>query len=179
MSQLSMFGAKARPLDGYSNRGLSLERALERQHEEYRAAGKGIVVRQYDPSIVVKFPLARITGRAVVDYMGMLADGRPVAFDAKDCRDKRLALTRVQPHQAAFLAEVHRQGGLAGLVVRFEQRRTYWVPYTAWAAQSGLGDPPVGFKATGRKSISENDCPLGWMCAGVDWLSPLAAQETI
>lgn len=169
--QTSLFGARARPADGYANRGLSLERALERQHEEYRAAGKARIDRQYDPSVVVKFPLARVTGKAVVDYLGVLPDGRAVAFDAKDCADKRLALNRLQPHQAAYLADVQRLGGLAGVLARFERRRVYWVPYAVWAAQMGLQEASEGFAPKpGKKSISEDELPVGLLCGGCDWL---------
>lgn len=174
MSQISMFGMRAKPLDGYSNRGLSLEHALDQQHEEYKAAGKALITRQYDPSQVTKWPWARVTGKAAVDYVGTLADGRSVAFDAKDCADRRLALDRLQPHQAAYLAEVERLGGVAGLVVRFERRRAYWVPYAAWAAQKGLGAAIAGFEPRpGKRSISEKELPVSWMCAGCDWLETL------
>lgn len=127
--QTSLFPeARQRPVDNYANRGLSLERALERQHEEYRAQGKALITRQYDPSVVVDFPLARIIGRAAVDYVGVLSDGRCVAFDAKDCAGKRLELSRLQPHQAAYLAGVQCMGGLAGILARFERARVYWCP---------------------------------------------------
>ena len=166
--QLSLFqDARQRPVDNYANRGLSLERALERQHEEYRAQGKALITRQYDPSVVVKFPLARIIGRAVVHHVGVLADGRCVAFDAKDCAQKRLALNRVQPHQAAYLGEVQRLGGLAGVVARFERERVYWVPYELWAAQRGLCAAREG---NARKSIAEKDLGDELRVQGYDWI---------
>lgn len=167
--QTSLFPeARQRPVDNYANRGLSLERALERQHEEYREQGKALITRQYDPSVVVKFPLARIIGRAVVDYVGVLADGRCVAFDAKDCAGKRLELNRLQPHQAAYLASVQRMGGLAGVMTRFERARVYWVPYELWAAQNGLCAAREGIK--GRKSIAEKDLGEELMVDGYDWM---------
>ena len=169
--QMSLFPARQQPADGYRNRGLSLERALERQHEEYSAADRALIVRQYDPSVVCKFPLARIIGQAAVDYIGVLADGRVVAFDAKDCADKRLPLSRLQPHQAACLAQIEQLGGLAGVLTRFERRRVYWVPYAAWAAQMGLREAMEGFTPRpGKKSISEDELPVGWLCGGCDWL---------
>ena len=167
--QTSLFPeARQRPVDNYANRGLSLERALERQHEEYRAQSKALITRQYDPSVVVKFPLARIIGRAVVDYVGVLADGRCVAFDAKDCAGKRMELSRLQPHQAAYLASVQCMGGLAGVLTRFEHARVYWVPYELWAAQSGLCAAEEGIK--GRKSIAEKDLGEELMVDGYDWM---------
>lgn len=166
--QLSLFdGAHQRPVDNYANRGLSLERALERQHEEYKAQGKALITRQYDPSVVVKFPLARIIGQAAVDYVGALANGRCVAFDAKDCSGKRLELSRLQPHQAAYLASVQCLGGLAGVLARFERARVYWVPYELWAAQMGLCAAREG-KA--RKSIAERDLGEELRVYGYDWM---------
>lgn len=165
--QLSLFdGARQRPVDNYANRGLSLERALERQHEEYRAQGRGLITRQYDPSVVVKFPLARIVGRAAVDYVGMLSDGRCVAFDAKDCGGKRLELSRLQPHQAAYLASIQRLGGLAGVLARFERTRVYWVPYELWAAKMGLCEAREGIR--GCRSIAEKELEL--RVEGYDWM---------
>ena len=173
--QTSIFdGARQRPVDNYANRGLSLERALERQHEEYRAQGKALITRQYDPSVVVKFPLARIIGRAVVDYVGVLADGRCVAFDAKDCAQKRLALNRVQPHQAAYLGEVQRLGGLAGVLTRFEHARVYWVPYELWAAQRGSCAAREG---NARKSIAEKDLGEELRVDGYDWMGVVKCQR--
>lgn len=166
--QTSLFPeAHQRPVDNYANRGLSLERALERQHEEYKAQGKGLITRQYDPSVVVKFPLARVIGRAAVDYVGVLSGGRCVAFDAKDCADKRLELSRLRPHQAAYLASVQRLGGLAGVLARFERARVYWVPYELWAAQRGLCAAGEG---AGRKSIAEKDLGEELRVDGYDWM---------
>lgn len=166
--QTSLFPeARQRPVDNYANRGLSLERALERQHEEYMAQGKALITRQYDPSVVVDFPLARIIGQAAVDYVGVLSDGRCVAFDAKDCAGKRLELSRLRPHQAAYLAHVHRLGGLAGVLTRFERERVYWVPYELWAAKMGLCAAGEG-KA--RKSIAERDLGEELRVDGYDWM---------
>ena len=173
--QLSLFdGARKRPVDNYANRGLSLERALERQHEEYREQGKALITRQYDPSVVVKFPLARIIGRAVVDYVGVLADGRCVAFDAKDCAGKRLELSRLQPHQAAYLAGVQCMGGLAGVLTRFEHARVYWVPYELWEAQRGLRAAREG---NARKSIAEKDLGEELRVQGYDWMGVVQCQR--
>lgn len=167
--QLSLFdGARQRPVDNYANRGLSLERALERQHEEYMAQSKALITRQYDPSVVVNFPLARIIGQAAVDYVGVLADGRCVAFDAKDCAGKRLELSRLRPHQAAYLASMQCMGGLAGVLARFERARVYWVPYELWAAQRGLCAAREGIK--GRKSIAEKDLGEELRVDGYDWM---------
>lgn len=166
--QTSLFpDAHQRPVDNYANRGLSLERALERQHEEYKAQGKALITRQYDPNVVVEFPLARIIGRAAVDYVGVLSDGRCVAFDAKDCGGKRLELSRLQPHQAAYLASVQCLGGLAGVLARFERARVYWVPYELWAAQMGLCAAREG---NGRKSIAEKDLGEELRVDGYDWM---------
>lgn len=165
--QLSLFdGARQRPVDNYANRGLSLERALERQHEEYMAQGKALITRQYDPSVVVNFPLARIIGQAAVDYVGVLAGGRCVAFDAKDCAGKRLELSRLRPHQAAYLASVQCMGGLAGILARFERERVYWVPYELWAAQRGLC--AAREHSRGSKSIAEKDLEL--RVEAYDWM---------
>ena len=166
--QTSLFPeARQRPVDNYANRGLSLERALERQHEEYKAQGKGLITRQWPPTVICKFPLARIIGQAVVDYAGTLANGPYVAFDAKDCDGKRLELSRLQPHQAAFLADAQRMGALAGLVVRFERKRVYWVPYELWATQMGLCAAGEG-KA--HKSIAEKDLGEELRVDGYDWM---------
>ena len=86
----------------------------------------------------------------------------------QSCAGKRLELSRLQPHQAAYLASVQCTGGLAGVLARFEHARVYWVPYELWAAQRGLCAAGEGIK--GRKSIAEKDLGEELRVDGYDWM---------
>lgn len=160
----------------YAGRGMEFERALEQMHEVYKARGIGIITKNYVKSTIVgDGKLARVDGSAIVDYTGCLEGGSFVAFDAKDCESKSIALSRLQPHQLEYLTRVWKHGGEAFILARFERRRCWRIPVLAWMIAEEYRETGAhaegfdGFKPTGKASINEKELPEIWMVEGYDW----------
>lgn len=177
--QTAMFrDAKSGASDNHANRGMSLEKLLNEMHWLYAAAGRAQITKQYVPCVLVRNGAwAKVTGKSTVDYEGVLAGGKAVAFDAKDCRGTRIELSRLQPHQLEHLGKVHALGGIAFVLVRFEYERCYAIPVSAWYAAETARDMKLpaedtesGWTADVRASISEKDCPDAWRVETVNWL---------
>jgi histidinol-phosphatase (PHP family) len=76
---------------------MDLEKALETVHEYYARTGEAFVGKQHIPTQIVKGgQWAKVIGKSTVDYVGLMRGGRFVAFDAKDCREPRIELSRLQ-----------------------------------------------------------------------------------
>lgn len=163
--------------DGHANRGMELEQELNQMHRVYKRLKRALVEKTY-PRIQ---PFrggreVRITGKAGADYVGTLAGGRSVAFDAKDCAERRIDLNRLTDTQIAHLGGVHALHGLAFVLVRFEYRRCYRIPIDCWAYayRRYCGDEPTdmvdGWKPKNVASICEVDMKPEWAVEGVDWM---------
>ena len=179
IKQTALFpGAKSGATDGHRNRGMEFEHALGEMHELYAALNIGRIEKNYCPTQIVKAgQWARIIGRSTVDYVGVLKGGRMAAFDAKDCREGKIELSRLQEHQRLYLDEVHALGGLAFVLVRFDRSTVARIPIRAWdyalAARCtpGTADtmPLDGWTPSGKAHIKLSEIPTGWKVDGYDW----------
>ncbi len=179
--QLAMFkGVKAQP-SSHAGRGMALEKALEVVHDYYARKGEAFIGKQYVPTQVVQGgQWAQVVGKGAVDYIGVLDGGRHVAFDAKDCAEKRIDLSRLKPHQLEHLRNVTARGGMAFVLARFHTEHGGWVyviPAEVWwyATEAHIAGHSVlveryGFTATGKASINVGELPDEWRVDGVDWL---------
>lgn len=175
--QTSIFGDKRRVGESHANRGMAFEAALNWQHAQYEEQGAAQVHKQYLPTLPVKdAKWAKIIGKSTVDYVGQLAGGRFVAFDAKDCKDKAIELRKLQEHQLKFLTRADALGGLAFVLVRFERARAYIVPALAWKwaeeahrAGHAVYVEEIGWTATGKASVNEKEMKPEWRVNGTDW----------
>lgn len=175
--QTSIFGDKRRVGESHANRGMAFEAALNWQHAQYEAQKVAQVHKEYLPTLPVKdAKWAKVVGKSTVDYVGQLAGGRFVAFDAKDCAGKRIELDRLQEHQLRFLTLADALGGLAFVLVRFERQRAYAVPALAWKwaeeahrAGHAVYVEEIGWTATGKASINEKEMKEEWAVEGTDW----------
>lgn len=169
------------PAASYANRGMSFEKALEYMHALYARQGRALVNKQYVPSLLVKDGTwAKVIGRSTVDYVGTLAGGRFVAFDAKDCTQKRIELSRLQDHQRDYLTHVDELGGIAFVLVRFESHEfnnssVYAIPIWAWnaAVESRRKQTPIKigeWTTTMKASINEHDIPQAWKVVNYNWV---------
>ncbi len=113
---------------GHANRGRFFEEYLQYLHNRYRADGRAridfIAVptrARNDREHVSWVP----TRKGVVDFIGVLAGGRFVAFDAKSTRNEggwRVKTSSRSPkndasHQWEYLRQVHELGGLAFFLI--------------------------------------------------------------
>jgi len=125
-------------------RGSSWEEVLKFTHHLYRQRGVAVIEPVAVPVRVTRERgpggrghVAYFHGKSTIDFMGVLANGRALAADAKSTRLK----TRIDwsdshfpSHQQAFLAAWHQSGGLALLLVRFTALdRAFVIPYDMWA----------------------------------------------
>lgn len=176
--QLALFPrAKAGAVDGHKNRGMGLEKALAQMHAVYAASGKAQINKQYLPTQPVKDgQWAKVIGRSTVDYTGVMAGGRMVAFDAKDCAGDKIELSRLQEHQREYLEEVDALGGWAFVLVRFGRGTVYRIPIMAWSHAIVAKCAPEarrlaldGWTPSGRAHIKAAELPEKWRIEGCDW----------
>lgn len=170
--------AKAGAIDGHRNRGMAFEHALGEMHEIYRAMNIGRIEKNYCPTQIVKDgQWAKVIGRSTVDYVGVLNGGRMVAFDAKDCREDKIELSRLQEHQRLYLDDVMVLGGLAFVLVRFGCGDVMQIPIRAWDYALAARCAPEtadtmeidGWKPSGKAHIKRAELPDKWMVEGYDW----------
>lgn len=175
--QVAMWaGAKAAPAS-HANRGMGFEGDLNAMHAEYARLQTALVGKQHVPTQIVKGgQWAKVIGKSTVDYVGVMHGGRLVAFDAKECREERIDLSRLQDHQLEYLLEVEALGGLSFVLVRFPCG-TYAVPGKVWywAAEARRARQKVALEtfdwtATGKASINVGEMKDEWKVDGADWL---------
>ena len=183
--QLAMFRGAKPPPESHANRGMAFEAALATMHEVYRRRGDAVINKQQIRTRVVgdgKF--ARVEGKATVDYEGTLKGGRHVAFDAKDCANKRIDLSRLTDDQLGYLMDVHNAGAVAFVLARFERRDVYAIPVTAWrwAEEARRVGKPItadGWQATGKASINVDELPERWRVEGYDWETRIREEARV
>lgn len=179
--QISLFNERRSLGESHANRGMAFETALNWQHAQYEAQKVAQVHKEYLPTQPVKdAKWAKVIGKATVDYVGQLAGGRFVAFDAKDNAGKRIEMNRLQAHQLRFLEITEALGGLGFVLVRFERARVYVVPVKAWkwaceAHRAGreVYVEDIDWTATGKASINEREMKAEWMVDGTDWATTM------
>lgn len=162
-----------------ANQGKAWERLLETRHEEYHAARLAVVYRCHPPVKV----LSRVTedgfraawsGDGPPDFSGVVAGGRAVVFDAKDCDQARWPLAGLHRHQARDLDRAERAGAHAFVALRLQG--VCWVlPWTALAKPWSAWYATVARAAAGTASLGPDDCrALGRaMPYPGDWLGAL------
>lgn len=161
----------------YGNRGMEFEHQLAMMHRMYQLRGLARIEKNYVPTQPVKNgQLAKVLGKAIVDFTGLMAGGRYVAFDAKDCVERRIMLERLPDHQLGYLQEVQALGGLAFVLVRLRRFDVFRVPVDAWQdaeTQHRYGKMPEradGWKPKNVASLCVEDMLPEWRVNGVDWL---------
>jgi hypothetical protein len=139
-----------------AGRGSAWEFQLERWAKMYWAAREAFVWHNHPQFKRMGDGQWRPTGLGMVDYSGVLAGGKALAFDAKQCNTASLALSQIAPHQMVALRQVHEMGGLAFIAARLSRTGACVVfPWSTIAA------------TTERKSLRPEDgIPMnehGWL----------------
>ena len=175
--QTALFPRAKPTADNHANRGMELEHELMVMHQLYKRQKLAVVEKNYiKTQPVTGGEWARIIGKAIVDFTGTLAGGRSVAFDAKDCVERRIELNRLDTHQAEYLGSVYALGGLAFVLARFERKHCYKIPIDVWADAVlywKFGKPVErvdGWKPKNKASLTMADMRTEWAIKGVDWL---------
>ena len=113
----------------YKNRGMSLEGELNDSNEYYREIEKAYIYKKPTPIKITKvdYPSrdkaiikeAFFTIPSTTDYNG-LYKGYYIDFEAKETKSKTaFSLSNIHPHQIKHISNIHNNGGIAFLIVRF------------------------------------------------------------
>lgn len=133
-----------------ANRGRPLETLIYLSAEMYKRKNQALidkipnawVVQRAGKKIVSAYPEKKST----VDFVGMLANGRPIAIEAKSTVVRtRFPLSMLEQHQLNYLMRFAEMGGLAFVLVEFSKlREVYRLPidYVAkYIEKSAAGGP--------------------------------------
>ncbi len=113
-------------------RGSALEEYINRTNEKYLAHGLALIQKIPTPITPVSIDkhtrhitLAYFEQKSTVDYIGAV-QGIPVCFDAKECRTDTFPLRNIHAHQAAFMKNFEKQGGVAFILVFYSSREEFY-----------------------------------------------------
>lgn len=126
-------GARKNPVN-YANRGKHLEQRINTVNEHYQYLNMAMI--QF-----IQTPMRQTTGpdgnkiwihgeKSTVDFVGTMAGGRAVAFDAKETKNKtRFELKNIKAHQIEFLEHFQKLGGAAFFIIEFTyHNKIYFAP---------------------------------------------------
>ncbi|GKV67981.1 Holliday junction resolvase RecU [Sporosarcina sp. NCCP-2716] len=143
----------------FSNRGKTLEDELNDSNEYYNSRGIAVIHKKPVPIQIVnvRYPArsaaviteAYFKTASTTDYNGVW-NGHYVDFEAKETRNKTsFPLKNIHEHQTEHMRQVHEQGGIAFLIIRFSLLDRYFVlPYR------NFSDKWTRMTEGGRKSIT-------------------------
>lgn len=119
-----------------ANRGRALEELIIMANRQYRTQHLAVIHKVPTAWIPLRNGQGRIISakveeKAAVDFLGVYR-GRPLAFDAKHCSRDRIRWDRVEDHQAQFLEDWTRDGGIGFILVGFGMQRFFVVPWEVW-----------------------------------------------
>lgn len=97
-------------------RGARLELQLDVWHRRYREDGAATVVKCHPGVRVDKNGKLFFSSVGPPDYMGALATGRGICFEAKESAKPSLPLSCLPLHQAQLLEAFHLAGWISGIV---------------------------------------------------------------
>lgn len=114
-------------------RGSTFEEIINFTNERYRQERLALFQKIPTPITPVRMDaetktitLAYFEKQSTIDYIGV-AQGVPVAFDAKETAGKSLPLQNIHAHQMAFMEEFRQQKGLSFLLVHFSAVDEYYL----------------------------------------------------
>jgi recombination protein U len=159
-------------MQSHANRGKPFEELINYVNNTYRAQGRAAIHKVPTEFIPLrrggKIVSAKVENKAGVDYMGAAA-GRALAFDAKSTQGVRIRWDAVEPHQAEFLDDHVRCGGIAFILVGFMAMGNlvpamYVFPWGSWR------DKTKHWKAGGPASIPMPEMNQRWSVQGHDYM---------
>ena len=139
-------------------RGSAFEELINFTNERYRLSKLALLQKIPTPITPVKMnsadktiTLAYFEKQSTVDYIGV-AQGVPIAFDAKETAGKSLPLQNIHAHQMTFMEEFQQQRGLSFLLVHFSAEDVYYLlPFETlkmyWEAAEKGGRKSIPFSA--------------------------------
>ena len=126
-----------------NGRGRQHEMMIEGGCRYYKDQGRATIIKVPEPFRVLKKDRARsvatvqFTARAQPDYIGCLAGGRMIVFEAKHTDTGRMAQRAVTPTQAAALTEYQDRGAVAAVCVGLGDS-FFMLPWRVFTDMKGL-----------------------------------------
>ena len=155
-------------------RGSDLEEQINYTIERYRTTHMALIQKIPTPITPIEFDketrhitLAYFDRRSTVDYIGAV-QGIPVCFDAKECAEETFPLANIHEHQAQFMADFEKQGGVSFLLLYFTGPRLYY--YMTFREMRHFIDR---MEQGGRKSFRLDELRDGWFLREKDTIIPI------
>lgn len=135
--------------------GEIFERIIEVSCRYYKKIGAADIQKTPEPMRVLA-PLDRKKGtfkacfakQAQPDFKGVLQGGQAIIFEAKHTESSRIEQNRLTDEQIINFDSQHKLGAKCFVLVSFEMKRFYKVPWTVWRDMQEI------FK---KKSVNEKD----------------------
>jgi recombination protein U len=166
-------------MTNYANRGMQFEEFVEYANARYRHHGIAVVEKQHTNFIPIrnrygKVISCKVEQKATVDFMGRYRN-IPVAIEAKNTNSDRIRFSEVKDHQAQFLNDFvgEHDLGFGAVLVSFNMRKFFLVPWHFWAAARDMWEKNRGEKAyvieygmswqtPGKASVSADELLPEW-----------------
>lgn len=158
-----------------ANRGMNLEKLIRISNEWYRRNGIAFIEKIPTEFIPLRDMYGRVydvkvAHKASVDFIGRLYE-HPIMVEAKHTGSGNIRFDAVQENQAKDLDEFTGGGGLGVVVVSFEFKRFFAVPWPYWGVaydvrirQKRRTDELVigGWQVPKKLSFNADDLLPGW-----------------
>ena len=170
-------------------RGSTFEEIINFTNERYRQEGLALFQKIPTPITPVRMDaetktitLAYFEKQSTIDYIGV-AQGVPVAFDAKETAGKSLPLQNIHAHQMAFMEEFKAQRGLSFLLVHFSAVDEYYLlPFETlklyWENAEKCGRKSIPYDAFEKKYLIRQNGSLLHYLEAVSLYLEETEQET-
>ncbi|ASN69285.1 MAG: Holliday junction resolvase RecU [Staphylococcus epidermidis] len=130
----------------YANRGKFLETVINNTNKIYKMKGVAVIDKIATPiNYNKKGKSAFYEAKSTVDFVGCLNEGRMIAFDTKQTKQKSLRFANIGRHQEEYLRNISKLGGIAFFLIYFEAVNKYY--------RISINDYMYFKNNTGRKSI--------------------------
>ena len=141
-----------------ANRGMNLERLVEKTNNFYKKMGMALVQKVPTPTKNIGrerngMPKLVYQKGEWVDFLG-LWNGKSITFDTKEIKLESFPFAKLHDHQYEFMKDFNRFGGKSFLIIHFTKYDEYFlVPFEI------LKDYwEEAFNNDGRKSLSYKSC---------------------
>lgn len=158
----------------HANLGKALEDLIIYVNQQYRAQRRALITKvptEFIPLRKGKHIVgAKVEQKAVVDFIGNYG-GRPIAFDAKSTRDKKIYWRVLEPHQAKYLDDNWKFGGISFILVGFSSMPNFplfVVPWVIWKEHALRWT-----KGSGVAGLKPEEMSKLWAVQGHDYLSTI------
>lgn len=153
----------------YANRGKWFEKAIETVNTVYKIKKIAIVNKIPTPiNINTRGKKAFYEEKSTVDFMGIMRNGKHIAFDTKEVSLTRFPFKNVSDHQEEYLTDTHKMGGTAFLLVYFKTKHecyllhiTEYIKYKAMTDRKSI--PYEWFKEHAIQVTSSNGVAFDYM----------------